>query len=66
LVRKIFEEFGKKIEEYYLARLHQEIEKTLLDACVKFKASKHLKKNFIMINQPLCNNFKEIFDYWLL
>jgi len=44
LVRKGLEYQDKGPEDFSLAGLHAEIEKVIMDACIKNRASKQLKK----------------------
>jgi hypothetical protein len=63
LVRKIFEDLNIDPNDLSLVGLHAEIEKTLMDACTKTKASKQIKKQSRFLTQPLCNSFRETYDF---
>ena len=54
LIRKIFKQQGENFEDYSFAILYREIEKNLLDACIKFHAFEHHKYSKFT-NQPLYN-----------
>jgi hypothetical protein len=63
LSKKIFEDLKIDPDDLYLTRLHSEIDKDLKDACTKAKASKQLKKWSSFLSEPLCNSFRETYDF---